>query len=201
MMGVLWGLVDADAAPVRRFQGGDRAAFDELVARYRDRVYNLAYQCLGHRQDAEDAAQEAFIQVFLALPGFRGECQFSTWLYRIVTRTLHRAQKRRSWWRRTEPLDDFADVLPDDTVDPVREAEKADLHRQVRRALRGLPEKYRNVLLLRLVEELSYEDIAGILNLPVGTVSWRLNQGKELLAQRLQGLLPEWVEAEEKQEP
>jgi len=185
-------------ALVQRFQRGDRAAFDRIVAIYRDRIFNLAYLKLGHREDAEDAAQEVFVEVFQALPRFRGEAQFPTWLYTIALRTICRCKKRRSpWWKRTEPLDDFAEVLPDQTDDPAREAERADLNRQVRRALQGLPEKYRDVLILRFIEGRSYEEMAAILQVPLGTVSWRMNRGQKLLAQRLTGLGLEGVEARE----
>lgn len=180
---------ESDETLVQRFQQGDRTAFNGLVARYRDPIYNMAYLKLGHREEAEDAAEEVFVAAYCSLPGFRGEARFRTWLYTLATRTICRCKKRRPpWWSHTEPLDDFAEVLPDQTEDPAREVERADWNRQVRRALQGLPEKYRQPLVLCYVEELSYEEIAAILQIPLGTLSWRINQGKKLLAQRLKSL-------------
>jgi RNA polymerase sigma-70 factor (ECF subfamily) len=191
------GIADVEKETVRRARKGDRAAFDQIVALYHDRVYNWAYVSLSRREDAEDAALEVFLRVYRALPRFRGESDFGTWLYTIAARTIPRFFQRGPW---TEPLDDFEDILPDDADDPAQEAVKTELHRCVRRAVRSLPAKYREVIVLYFLEEQSYQDIQAILGISRNQMYDRLNRGKALLYQQLKPLYPELVEEEERKQ-
>ncbi len=164
----------ADAALIARCQAGEREAFGVLLNRYRDRVVNLAYQLLRQRDDAEDVSQEAFIQAFTALDSFRGEAQWFTWLYRI-TLNLCAHRKRRS---KDSALDVRAASVSERT-------ESADVEGQVltklmvERALDKLSEPLHVVLILREMHDLSYEEIAEVLNVPVGTVRSRLNEARQ----------------------
>jgi RNA polymerase sigma-70 factor, ECF subfamily len=171
-----------DSRLVARCRQGDRDAQEALVRRYQDKVYRLAYNLLGDAEEALDACQEALIAMLHSLPGFRGEAQFSTWLYRLTT-NICLMQRRRAASRARLPLDpDFRSAsLPD----PIAAAQTGELQGIVRQHLRNLPAEYRGVLVLRELEELSYEEIASVLHIPVGTVQSRLSRGRELLRKSL----------------
>lgn len=163
---------EADATLIARCQAGEREAFGVLLNRYRDRVVNLAYQLLRQRDDAEDVAQEAFIQAFTALDSFRGEAQWFTWLYRItVNLCLHR--KRRA--KETEPLQAASVSERPETTDVESQALTKLM---VERTLDTLSEPLRVVLILREMHDLSYEEIAEVLDIPIGTVRSRLNEAR-----------------------
>ncbi|MDQ3812897.1 MAG: sigma-70 family RNA polymerase sigma factor [Armatimonadota bacterium] len=163
---------ESDTAIIARCQEGSREAFEILLHRYRKRILNLAYSLLHSREDAEDAAQEAFMKAFTAIHTFRSESQFWTWLYRITLNIcLHR--KRRA--RTCESLDDAErnDRLEQDDVQ-----QQAEAKLMVESALNELSPPLRVVLILREMHDLSYEDIARILDLPVGTVRSRLFEAR-----------------------
>jgi RNA polymerase sigma-70 factor (ECF subfamily) len=163
----------ADAALIARCQAGEQEAFGVLLNRYRDRVVNLAYQLLRQRDDAEDVAQEAFIQAFTALDSFRGEAQWFTWLYRItVNLCLHR--KRRS----KEGTADFRAASVSERAEMIDVEDQALTKLMVERTLDKLSEPLRVVLVLREMHDLSYAEIAEVLNVPVGTVRSRLNEAR-----------------------
>ena len=145
-------------------------AFRELLSRYRKSALALAYQMLGHAEDAEDAAQEAFVRVFQAMPQFRGQASFSTWLYRIVTNTcLGRIRRRRD----SLALDSVAE--PKGADSPSQQVADGLMTRQV---LRQMPPGLQAVLLLRVEGGLSYREIAEALGLPIGTVRSRLSKAR-----------------------
>ncbi|MBR5571766.1 MAG: sigma-70 family RNA polymerase sigma factor [Oscillospiraceae bacterium] len=162
-----------------RARGGDSAAFGELVEHYRDNVYRLAYRMCGNAHDADEAAQEAFIAAWRALPNFRGEAKFSTWLYRLTTNAaidLMRREKRHS----------AADIealpeMPDESDSLQQQVERTEQQQAVQQALSSLSEEYREILLLRYMEELDYAEIAEVLRLPSGTVKSRINRAKSAL--------------------
>lgn len=156
-------------------------AFAELVARYQDRIYNYAYRMTGSREDAQDLAQETFIRVYTHLDRFRVEERFSPWIYRITTNLCLNHLKRRR--RNVSLLPDSADVDGPALPDSALEASEERLILQ--QAIMGLPEHYRAVILLRHVEELSYEEIAQVTELPLGTVKTRLFRARELLQHQL----------------
>lgn len=163
-------------------------------------VYNLAFRLVGNEQDAEDLAQDAMIRALKAFPRFRGECQVSTWLYRITVNTWKnrvRSEKRRGFWKKvtfgllgdSDEEESLAEKLP--SGEPALDAglETEDRAAAVQRALRELEPSSRAVIVLRDLEGQSYEEIALQLGLPEGTVKSRLNRGREALKQRLKKYL------------
>jgi RNA polymerase sigma-70 factor (ECF subfamily) len=163
---------ESDASVIGRCQAGSIEAYEILLSRYRERVLNFAYALLGSRDDAEDAAQEAFIKVFSAIHTFRSEAQFWTWLYRI-TLNICLQRKRRS--KGYSSLDDCEDQIMDIHPDAQQMAEVRMMTVDVLNEL-SLP--LRVVLILREMHDLSYEDIATILEIPVGTVRSRISEAR-----------------------
>ena len=164
---------------ISRARGGDRDAFGELVEQYRDNVYRLAYRMCGNAYDADEAAQEAFVAAWRALPNFRGDAKFSTWLYRLTTNAaidVMRREKRHQTVGDGEMMD-----LADDADSPQETVERTEQQEAVQKALATLSEEYREVLLLRYMEELDYAEIADVLQLPSGTVKSRINRAKAAL--------------------
>ncbi|MDQ7794878.1 MAG: sigma-70 family RNA polymerase sigma factor [bacterium] len=184
----------ADEVLVKRARDGDTAAFEELVARYERRVYNLAYRYTGDREDASDLAQEAFLKAFLALRGFRGRSTFSTWLYRVTTNACLDAVRSRQR-RRTVSLDQpiltvdgqVERQVSDSSVDPEELAQRREVQAVVRQAIARLSPDHRMVLVLRDLQGLAYEEVAAILGLNLGTVKSRLNRARLALRDLLAG--------------
>ncbi len=170
---------------VRRAQAGDADAFSALVAEQQRFVYNLALRALGDAQEAEDIAQEAFVRAWLALPNFRGQAQFRTWLYRIVTNLCYNRLPRLRHQLIAMGEDQIADAPDESCADLASgieaEQQRAFLHRQIE----ALPENYRLLITLRFQQELSYEEIASILSLPLGTVKTGLFRARARLRRSL----------------
>jgi RNA polymerase sigma-70 factor (ECF subfamily) len=178
-----------DERLVQRFQSGSEDAFDELVERYRRRVYSLACRLVGPRE-ADDLAQEVFIAAYKALPGFRKQSTFSTWIYRITVHICSHHLRRRKI--DTSELEEYhADG--DREHDPERCALQGELRDRVHGAIDRLPYKLRLVVALRDLHGLSYEEIAGVVGCPIGTVRSRLHYA----TQRLAGDLSPYVEAKQ----
>lgn len=168
---------------IARARGGDREAFGALVERYRDNVYRLTYRMCGNPYDADEAAQEAFVAAWRALPNFRGDAKFSTWLYRLATNAaidLMRREKRHHTGAESEMPD-----IADDRESPQESVERTEQQEAVQQALSALSEEYREILLLRYMEELDYSEIAEALHLPSGTVKSRINRAKAALKSAL----------------
>ena len=165
---------------VRRAQAGDCEAFGELVLSYQRFVYNLALRALSDPQEAQDAAQEAFLRAWLALPNFRRDARFSTWLYRIVVNLCFNRRPRLRKDLAALPVEDEPDLL-DEFDGPAELAESREQQAYVHQQVERLPESYRVLILLRYQEDLSYEEIAGVLNLPLGTVKTGLFRAKAQL--------------------
>lgn len=193
----------ADEALAERAAKGDAGAFDALVALFSSRVFSVAFRMLGDRAEAEDLSQEVFVALYHALPTFRGESKLSTWIYRITrNRALNKMKflQRRQVGRHAD-LDDpavAAGVSDPDTHhtgarDPSRKLENLELRTLLERQLRELPEEQRTLVVLRDLEELSYEEIAEVTGLPLGTVKSRLHRARLELAQRLGPSLDEIV--------
>ena len=162
-----------------RARDGDSAAFGELVEHYRDNVYRLAYRMCGNPHDAEEAAQEAFVAAWRALPNFRGDARFSTWLYRLTTNAaidLLRREKRHHGASQEE-IPELADTADS----PQQQMERSEEQEAVQRGLSAISEEYREILLLRYMQELDYAEIGALLHLPAGTVKSRLNRAKAAL--------------------
>ena len=180
-----------EAELIRNSIAGDKPAFAELVMRHRSFVTALAYRLCGDLARAEDIAQDAFVRVWQALPGFRGQAAFRTWLYRIVSNV---AMEELRSTRPTLDIDE-ADLSTANT--PEKEALRAEQRRAVRRAILQLPLQSRLVLILREYEELSYKEIASTLDIPIGTVMSRLNYARQRLCRDLAWYLESSIVEEE----
>lgn len=193
-----------EAKLVERARLGDVDAFEALVSQYERKVYNLAYRLTGNPEDASDLAQEAFVRVYQSLADFRGDSSFATWLYRIVSNAC-RDELRRRQRQRTVPLDlpvdsedgEMVRQYADDSDGPDQTLERRELQRLVRETIETLDEDHRQVLILRDFQDLSYQDIAELLNVSLGTVKSRINRArnalKEKLARELELLTPRVV--------
>jgi len=167
---------------------GDIESFERIVLAYQQKVYNLAYRLLGEREEAEDLSQEVFINVFRHLPRFRGDSQFSTWIYQV---TLNHCRNRLKYLKRryhhaTESLDDpivtaegeIEKHLPYEGDAPEDALYRQQVQKVVQVALQELREDYREVIVFRDIQELSYQEISEILGLPEGTVKSRLHRAR-----------------------
>lgn len=176
-------VADADAALVTRCKADDRQAFDEIVARYRDRILNYVLNMVDLREDAEDIAQETFVKAFAGLRSFESRSTLHTWLFRIAT-NLCIDYRRRCGKAERRPLSldsvGMAECVPPTSGantrrgDPVVSAADAEMAGVLRRAIAGLPDRLRTVVLLHDVEGLAYQEIAAVVRCPLGTVKSRL---------------------------
>ncbi len=178
---------EQELAVIRRVQRGDANAFEYLVAAYEKNVYNLALRMTGSPEDAEDMAQEAFLKAYSSLGSFRGDSKFSVWLYRIVSNVcldFLRKQKKTQSFSLSMEDDDGEEAeleLPDLSSLPEEELEKKLTREAVRRGLAQLPEDARQILLLREIQGLSYEEIGETLGLEPGTVKSRIFRARKKL--------------------
>ncbi len=161
---------------------GDQDAFRQLVQRYHRLVMHVAFRSMGDLSLAEDVAQEAFIKVYRGLPRYRPEKPFVHWLHRVVANAVIDEIRRR---RPVVSLDAMAQLPAAERDDPEELADRHDVQLAVREAIASLPSRYRDIIILQVFQELSYEEIAHTLRLPLGTVMWRLNMAKRLLRKRL----------------
>lgn len=168
---------------IARARRGDADAFEQLVVAYRDQVFRLALRMCGSEADADEVAQEAFLSAWKALPNFRGESQFSTWLYQLTTHAAIDLMRRE---KRQIAADDITEVsAADPAPSPQQQAEQSEQREIVRDAILQLAPEQREVVVLRFMEELSYEEIGAVLKLPSGTVKSRLNRAKAQLKEIL----------------
>jgi RNA polymerase sigma-70 factor, ECF subfamily len=182
---------------LRRLRERDERAFREMVERYQDRVFNLVFRMIGTREEAEDLAQEVFVTVFKSIDSFRGEAKFSTWLYRIAANHCKNRIKylSRRADRKTGALDETAEreaaaqgggpIAAGHIAAPDRVLEGVQMDRLVQQAIAALDEDHRLVVVLRDLEELSYEEICEITGLPEGTVKSRLHRARLALKEKL----------------
>ena len=184
-----------DQQLVVRVQKGDKSAFDLLVRKYQHRIAKLVSRYVYDRSEVEDVTQEAFIKAYRAIKGFRGEGAFYTWLYRIAINTAKNylvAQGRRPSIADVETEDaeasDIGTNLRDATT-PERQMLADEIGRTVERVLAALPEDLRTAVTLREIDGLSYEEIAEVMNCPIGTVRSRIFRAREAIDQELQPLL------------
>jgi RNA polymerase sigma-70 factor, ECF subfamily len=169
---------------IKNFQQGDTSAFGELVLRYQDKIYNLCRYMLGNAHDAEDAAQDVFLKAYQALPTFRPEASLYTWLYRIATNTCIDYRKKPLF----ESLFGYSgegERLVHDRASDAPSPEKLYQSKQIGRALQEslgkLSPKLRAIIILKEIEELSYEEIADTLEISMGTVKSRIARAREEL--------------------
>jgi RNA polymerase sigma-70 factor (ECF subfamily) len=158
-----------DRQAIAACQQGEREAFDRLVERYQRDVYRLCYRYVNNHQDANDMAQDVFLKAYRAIGRFRGDSSFSTWLYRIAVNTClnFRAARRL-------PQDELSDQIADRGASAAERLHEAERSAEVRRAVSRLPEKQRATLILKIYQDLTHEEVAGILGSSVGTVKANL---------------------------
>jgi len=176
---------------VRRAQEGDRAAFNELVRRYRARIYALTLHLTGSRSEADDITQDVFTRAYQQLHTFAGRSEFFTWLYRIaVNRSLN--ARRDTARRRTSGLDDprvQAAVAVDAYGDPRRQAELSQTYARLVTALDQLSPTLRSTVVLVSLQGLSHDEAAAVLGCPAGTVAWRIHEARNQLRAALEGVV------------
>lgn len=193
--------VEEEAKVVRRILSGDINAYEVLVKAYEKNVYNLALRMTGNSEDAADMSQEAFIKAYNSLSGFRGDSKFSVWLYRIVSNVcldFLRSRKRKptvSLSVEDEGGDDVELDIADDTLSPEALLDRQLTRESVQRGLNALPPEHRQILLLREIQGLSYEEIGIALNLEEGTVKSRIFRARKKLCAFLsaEGNIPEYT--------
>jgi RNA polymerase sigma-70 factor (ECF subfamily) len=178
-----------DEELVARSIGGDAESFNELILRWERPIYALAYRTIGREEDARDVCQETFLRAFRALPGFRGQAKFSSWLYRIalnLCRDWIRRERRAQVVQAPENVDllELASALePSETVEDL--VTRKDLARAVERAMASLPEEQRTAIVLKEYHGLTFQEIADLVGCPLSTVKTRLYQGLMVLRREL----------------
>lgn len=184
---------DSDWRIVQAVQGGQVAAFDQLILKYRERVYGVVYNMTSNREDAADLTQDAFIKAFQSIHRFQGQSSFFTWLYRIAvnsTLTHLRKSKLRTFFsfEKIHEEDKSAEVLSllTDKAGTDRELLAKELQEKLNEAMQKLSTKHRTVVTLFEIDGMSHEEIAEVMNCSVGTVRSRLHYAKQLLQSELQ---------------
>ncbi len=196
-----------DALLVQRFNSGDESAFNEIVARYRDRVFSIAIGLLRNHADAEEITQDALVRAYRGLARFRGDSSLATWMHRI---TVNLARNRYWYFFRRRRQDSFslehaiggedggslADVIATEDPDPARLAIRDEFADHVSEAMARLEAPQREILTLRNLRGLSYEEISTALRINVGTVKSRIARARENLRALLSEAYPEFEESE-----
>ncbi|MDQ0216685.1 RNA polymerase sigma-70 factor (ECF subfamily) [Oikeobacillus pervagus] len=179
---------------IKQVMKGDQNAFGEIVELYKDKVFQICYRMLGNRHEAEDIAQEAFLRAFVNIHRFDLKRKFSTWLYRIATNLcIDRIRKKKPDFHLdaevegTEGLTMYSQIASKDRL-PEEEVEGLELQEEIQKAILTLSDKYRSIIVLRYIEELSLKEISDILDLPLGTVKTRVHRGREALRKQLRNL-------------
>jgi RNA polymerase sigma-70 factor, ECF subfamily len=186
-----------EAAIVAELKAGSEAAYAWLIGEFQQPVYGLVYRVVNDPADAADTTQDVFLKVFRGMKNFNGESSLKTWIYRIA---LHEAANRRRWWFRhkaretsIEPVESenaaagerMRAALTDQADSPFDSVAHHEVQRRVEEELSKVPEPYRTTLILRDLEEMSYEEVSEVLEISLGTVKSRLTRGRESLRQRL----------------
>jgi RNA polymerase sigma-70 factor, ECF subfamily len=192
------GIRTEESAIIRELKAGSEDAYAWLVGEFHQPVYSVIYRILTDPADAADTTQEVFLKVFRGMKHFHGESSLKTWIYRIA---IHEASNRRRWWFRhkgketaMEPGDNASEhcgfpyanpALVDHRKSPFDAAADHEVQAQVEQELRKVPEPYRTAVVLRDIEELSYEEVAEITQVSLGTVKSRITRGRDALRKRL----------------
>lgn len=181
-----------EARLVQLSRNGDRRAFEELVDMYKDKIYHLAYRMLGQSGESEDVVQETFLRVYLNLDRYDENQKFSTWIYRIATNLcIDRLRKRKPNYSLDAEMpdgegSDWYSTLPSDQETPEEELVLSETQQQIRKAIETLPEKYKAVVILRYLHDMSLQEIGDVLKMPVTTVKTRVHRGREFLRKKLE---------------
>ncbi len=198
------GIRTQEAAIVAELKAGSEEAYNWLIGEFHQPVYSLVYRIVSDSADAADTTQDVFLKVFRGMKHFHGESSLKTWIYRIA---IHEASNRRRWWFRhkakessLEPMaaegseefvPGYKDTLPDPHESPLECVAHEEVRRRVEEELRKVAEPYRTAVVLRDLEEMSYEEIAEVTQVSLGTVKSRLARGREAVRQRLTGYVME----------
>ncbi|MEW6510468.1 MAG: sigma-70 family RNA polymerase sigma factor [Bacteroidota bacterium] len=180
-----------DSQTIAEALAGDSRAYQRLMDKYHDAIFNFIYRMIRDREQVEDLTQEAFIKAFASLKSFNEEYAFSTWLYKIATNNSidYIRKKKLQVFSIDKPIEsrdsDFSFELPDDSYEADRDLISDQRAAMLNEAIAMLPDKYRTVIRLRHVEERSYEEIAKTLKLPIGTVKAHIFRARELLYKQL----------------
>lgn len=190
--------VALDRMLIDRFRNGDSAAFEEMVSRHWDRIYGMVHQLLRNQQDAEEVTQDAFIRAHRGLANFRGDSAFSTWLYQIATNLAR--NRYWYWWRRRrdrtvsfdQPIGEdndtpLSEIFVGDSESPEDVTVTQELVDRIAAGMEKLSTKHREILILRNVKNQSYEEIAAILGISVGTVKSRIARARDSLREIIGG--------------
>lgn len=189
------GSIEADLTLVKRVKQGDKAAFDLLVIKYQGRIINLVSRFVRNQADAQDVTQEAFLKAYRALPNFRGESAFYTWLYRIAVNTAknYLALQNRRPNEMDQDIAEIEQISDDPALKDIETPEHLLLTREIQdtviRAIDGLPEDLHTAITLRELEGMSYEEIAEAMDCPVGTVRSRIFRAREAIDKLLNPLI------------
>lgn len=191
-------VANADTALIERCQANDAAAFNEIVSRYKNKVFNYVCRMIGPCADADDLAQETFVRAYLNIKSFQSRASLNTWLYRIATNIcIDYSRKNRRVKAMTSALQrqdeeedsDLDREIPDDRFDPQGLLLNKELGFRLDQALRSLPDKLRTVVLLHDIEGLPYDEIAHVVGCPLGTVKSRLFNARASMRDKLQPYL------------
>ena len=195
------GARNLEAAIVAELKAGSEEAYAWLIGEFHQPIYSVVYRILIDPAEAADTTQEVFLKVFRGMKHFNGQSSLKTWIYRIA---VHEASNRRRWWFRhkaretsLQPSECTAqnaatnDVLVDERESPFESVAHEEVRSKVEDELRKIPEPYRSTVILRDLEEMSYEEIAEVLEVSLGTVKSRLTRGREALRRRLTGYIRE----------
>jgi RNA polymerase sigma-70 factor (ECF subfamily) len=173
---------------INRFKGGDASAFEEIILKYQDRIYNICRYMLGNAYDAEDAAQDVFLKAYQNLNKFKPDSSLYTWLYRIAVNTCIDYRRKpffESLFKKSKEGDVFVVDQPSDSPSPERLYGSKEIGNAIQLALGRLSEKLRTVIVLKEIEGLSYEEIAEVLDVSIGTVKSRISRAREELKELL----------------
>ena len=190
--------VNRDRELISRFLDGDNDAFNQLIALYSGKAYQIAFGLLSDKEDAEEVVRDAFVRVYKNLHKFRGDASFSTWLYRIVTNL---SRNKYHWHRRrgadinfsisynSQNEDNCSDLeIPDEKLHPERFLSGKERYNILRKALEQMPSKLKEVIVLRHFDDMSYADIADILGCELGTIKSRLARARKTLKEKFMKL-------------
>jgi RNA polymerase sigma-70 factor (ECF subfamily) len=179
----------SDEILIKKFQDGEIDAYNEIVHRYKDRLYNFIYRFLNDMDRSEDLVQDTLIKLYTHKNSYKEIAKFSTWLYTIaanLAKTELRKLKRRKTFSITElSYDDREFIISSSDSDPSKDHLSQNLEKNIQNALSELPDDFKTIIVLRDIQELSYDDISKIVELPLGTVKSRINRGRLKLQQLL----------------
>ena len=183
----------SDEDLIERFQNGDLYAFDLIVKRYKNQLLNFVYRFLGNAEEAEDLVQETFLRVYRNRKAYQKVAKFSTWIYTIagnLAKTELRKRKRRKFFSISDLGYNEKDYdISDEAYNPEKDVDGRMKEEIIYKEIDALSPKFREVILLRDVQQLSYEEISQIVNIPLGTVKSRVNRGRLKLQEKLKHIL------------